>query len=244
MTPVGGPPKKFAAICEKLAAYAHSRGHPYKMRTVPEETACLLHKDAPGLYKIVPNRNNWDYFYSTQDLLELKGRKYQQKRNQINKFQKQYRYQYVPLLPPVHSAHISACLDLFDHWAAEKKHLPSLAEEKTALQEALEHMEQLALRGGALIVEGRIEAFSIGSLLNKDARARIALIHFEKGNPELPGIYPVMNRLFLANAWKDTLYVNRENDMGLPGLRQAKKRYHPVRMVKKYTILANQEESS
>jgi len=92
-------------------------------------------------------------------------------------------------------------------------------------------------------VEGRFEAFSIGSLLNKETQAPIALIHFEKANPEISGIYPAINQLFLANAWKDTLYVNRENDMGLPGLRQAKKRYHPVRMIKKYTVLAKQEES-
>jgi len=239
MTPVGGPPEKLPALCDKLAAYARSRGHPFKIMTVPKETVYLLHKDAPGRYQIVPNRNNWDYFYRTQDLLALKGRKYQQKRNRINKFQKQYRYQYVPLLPPVHAADISACLDLFDHWAAEKKHLPSITEERIALQEALKHMEPLGLRGGALIVEGKIEAFSIGSLLHKE----IALIHFEKGNPEFPGIYPVMNRIFLANAWKDTLYVNRENDMGLPGLRRAKKRYHPVRMIEKYIVLANQEET-
>ena len=60
----------------------------------------------------------------------------------------------------------------------------------------------------------------------------MALIHFEKANPEIPGIHPARNQLFLANAWEDTFYVNRENDPGLPGLRQAKKRYHPVRMVK------------
>ncbi len=239
LTPVGGPLEYFAALCAKLNAYARSRGHAFKMRTVPKEYVCRLLKDAPGRYKIMPDRNNWDYLYRTRDLLLLKGRKYQQKRNQINKFQKLFRYQYQPLLPPLSEAQITACLDLFDRWAEEKKHLPTLAAEKVALQEALAHMEALGLKGGALIVEGKLEAFSIGSLLHKE----IALIHFEKANPELPGIYPVMNRLFLAHAWKDTVYVNRENDMGLPGLRQAKRRYHPLRMVKKYIVLANPEET-
>ncbi|HHU83362.1 MAG TPA: DUF2156 domain-containing protein [Firmicutes bacterium] len=243
MTPAGGPREEFVTLCDKLAAYSRSCGHPFKMMTVPEEIACLLLEEASGRYKIIPDHGNWDYLYNTRDLLELKGRKYQQKRNQINKFQKQYRYEYTPLLPPLEPAEISACLDLFDRWAEPKKDLLSPEEERQALKEALKNMEPLGLKGGALLVEGRFEAFSIGSLLNKETQAPIALIHFEKANPEISGIYPAINQLFLANAWKDTLYVNRENDMGLPGLRQAKKRYHPVRMIKKYTVLAKQEES-
>ena len=243
MTPVGGPREEFIKLCDKLAAYSHSLGHPFQMRTVPEETDCLLLNEASDRYKIMPDRANWDYLYRTQDLLELKGRKYQQKRNQINKFQKQFRYEYIPLLPPLEPAEISACLDLFDRWAEPKKHLLSLEDERQALEEALENMEPLGLKGGALIVEGKFEAFSIGSLLNEETQAPMALIHFEKANPEIPGIYPAINQLFLANAWEDTFYVNRENDLGLPGLRQAKKRYHPVRMVKKYTVIAKQEGS-
>lgn len=243
MTPVGGPREEFVTLCDELAAYSGSAGHPFKIMTVPEETACLVLKEASGRYKTLPERGNWDYLYRTEDLLELKGRKYQQKRNQIHKFQKQYKYEYIPLLPPLEPALIAACLDLFDRWAEPKKDLLSPEEERRALKEALENMEPLGLKGGALLVEGKFEAFSIGSLLNEETQAPIALIHFEKANPEIAGIYPAINQLFLANAWKDTVYVNRENDMGLPGLRQAKKRYHPVRMVKKHTIVARQEES-
>lgn len=243
MTPVGGPREEFLTLCDKLAAYSRAAGHPFKMMTVPHETACLLLQEASDRYKIIPDRSNWDYLYRTQDLLELKGRKYQQKRNQIHKFQKQYRYEYVPLLPPLEPEEIRACLDLFDRWAEPKKDLLSPEEERQALEEALANMEPLGLKGGALLVEGKFEAFSIGSLLNEGTETPIAVIHFEKANPEIPGIYPAINRLFLANAWKDTVYVNRENDMGLPGLREAKKRYHPIRMVKKYTVLAKQEES-
>ena len=79
MTAAGGPREEFVTLCDKLAAYSRSCGHPFKMMTVPEEIACLLLEEASGRYKIIPDHGNWDYLYNTRDLLELKGRKYQQK---------------------------------------------------------------------------------------------------------------------------------------------------------------------
>ena len=108
-----------------------------------------------------------------------------------------------------------------------------MEEERLALKEAFAHFPLLNLKGGVLEVYGEIQAFAIGSRLNKDT----AIVHFEKANAEFSGIYAVINQLFIAREWADTKYVNREDDMGLPGLRQAKKRYHPFRMVEKYTVV-------
>ena len=99
--------------------------------------------------------------------------------------------------------------------------------------EAFRNYTQLPLKGGVLKIDGRIQAFAIGTQLNRDT----GLIHFEKANPAFTGIYAAINQLFVANEWSTTRFINREDDMGLPGLRQAKKRYHPFRMIEKYTVV-------
>lgn len=102
-----------------------------------------------------------------------------------------------------------------------------------ALDEGLDNFSRLQLKGGVLEVEGEIQAFAIGSRLNADT----ALVHFEKANPAFSGIYSVINQQFIANEWADTRFINREDDMGLPGLRQAKERYHPLRMIEKFIVV-------
>lgn len=175
------------------------------------------------------DRQLWDYLYYTKDLIELRGRKYQQKRNHINRFRQFYHFSYHSFSPE----DAPGCLDVFNQWAADKDGGPDIEEEKSALREALRNFTLLPLKGGVLKVEGRIQAFAFGTQLNKDT----ALIHFEKANSAFSGIYAALNQFFVANEWPETRYINREDDMGLPGLRQAKKRYHPLRMIEKYLIV-------
>ena len=179
-------------------------------------------------YRIIPDRTYWDYLYRTNDLIELRGRKYQQKRNHINRFQQFYPYAYHSLTPE----HFEACLRLFEHWAADKAGQPEVEEERLALKEAFTHFSLLNLKGGVLEVYGEIQAFAIGSRLNKDT----AIVHFEKANAEFSGIYAVINQLFVAQEWADTKYINREEDMGIEGLRKSKKSYLPAFMVNKYLV--------
>jgi hypothetical protein len=164
-------------------------------------------------------------------LIELSGRKYQQKRNHINRFRQFYDFAYYTMTPE----HFPACLRLFQQWATDKNDSTEVEAERLALQEALDHYTLLNLTGGVLEAGGAVQAFAIGSRLNRDT----ALIHFEKANPEFSGIYSVINQLFIAEEWADTKYINREDDMGLPGLRQAKNRYHPLRLIEKYIVVGN-----
>lgn len=100
------------------------------------------------------------------------------------------------------------------------------------MREALTHFEELEYRGGAIEIDSRIEAFSLGEPLNTDT----AVIHIEKANPEIPGLYAAMNQLFCQNAWSDMAYINREQDLGIEGLRKAKESYNPHHIAKKFTI--------
>jgi hypothetical protein len=109
---------------------------------------------------------------------------------------------------------------------------PNLLSEDYAVRRALTNFNELDYMGGAIMVNGRMEAFSLGELLNPDT----AVIHIEKANPDIPGLYTAINQLFAENGWPDTEFINREQDLGIDGLRKAKESYYPHHMVNKYTI--------
>ena len=181
-----------------------------------------------------PDRANWDYVYRLDDMAALAGRKYHKKRNQIAQFRARYEYEYRRITGDL----IPYCEELQERWCQTRDCLipgnTSLAEENHAVLEGLYNFERLDLFGGAILVEGNLEAFSIAGRLNGDTMA----IHFEKGSPSYPGIYQVINREFCADAPAGYTFVNREQDLGDPGLRQAKESYYPHHMVEKYIVTA------
>lgn len=176
------------------------------------------------------DRDNSDYIYRTLDLIQLSGRNYHKKKNLLNRFTKKYTFEYRHL-----DTKLVACLlDMQEKWCEIKEcvYKPDLLAEDRAVFEALTHYEALGYRGGAIQINSKIEAFSIGEQLNTNT----AVIHFEKANPEIPGLYSAINQLFCNNAWSDIEYINREQDLGIEGLRKAKKSYRPYHMIKKYTL--------
>ena len=109
---------------------------------------------------------------------------------------------------------------------------PDLHSEDYAIHGAMTHFEELDFKGGAVQIDSRIEAFSLGETLNDDT----AVIHIEKANPDIPGLYAAINHLFCSNTFSGMMYINREQDLGMEGLRKAKESYYPHHMVSKYTI--------
>ncbi len=104
--------------------------------------------------------------------------------------------------------------------------------EKFAILEALGNFKYLGFQGGVIELYGKIEAFTCGEVLNEDT----AVIHMEKGNTEIRGLYQMINREFCRHAWPHMTYINREEDMGIEGLRRAKKSYNPVKLINKYEV--------
>lgn len=171
-----------------------------------------------------------DYIYLTRDLIKLDGRKYHRKRNHIKQFKEKYSYQYLSLTPEW----ISECLRLETGWC-DLRHcevVPGLANESIAIKEALTHFDQLNMKGGVILIDGKVEAFTLGEPLNPET----VVIHIEKANPAFEGLYPLVNQAFLEQEWSAYLYVNREQDLGEEGLRKAKESYFPHHMIHKYTI--------
>ena len=214
---------------QSFLQYLGGKGIPPKIVRVPEAMVAQIDWKTSGM-KVELDRNQCDYVYLTQDLIELKGRKYHRKRNHIKQFQEKYSYQYIPLTPEW----IPQCLQLETGWC-DLRHCeasPGLLNESFAIKEAFTHFEKLGVKGGAILINGKVEAFTLGDPLNPDT----VVIHIEKANPAYEGLYPTINQASLENQWSGYAYVNREQDLGEEGLRKAKESYFPHRLVNKYTV--------
>jgi hypothetical protein len=210
--------------------YLEGRGALPKIARTPEAVVAGMDWKAEGLVAEFDQAQS-DYVYLTEDLIKLEGRKYHRKRNHIKQFKEKYSFQYVPLT----SEWISECLRLETEWC-DLRHceaIPGLLNESIAIKEAFTHFENLGLKGGAILIRGKVEAFTLGEPLNRDT----VVIHIEKANPAFEGLYPTINQAFLENEWSGYTYVNREQDLGEEGLRKAKESYFPHHMVKKYTLM-------
>ncbi len=180
-------------------------------------------------HKREPDPDNFDYVYASEDLVELKGKKYDGKRNQIRKFERTNAWRYRKIGPDS----IDTCRALLEEWFNGKVLLDAnIGAEKTAILAALNELPELHLTGGAIEVGGKVQAFSIGEPLTRDT----AVIHIEIANPAFPGLAQLINREFVRNEWSGFAFINREQDVGHPGLRRAKESYQPHHTVKKFTI--------
>lgn len=180
--------------------------------------------------KIEPLRNHFDYLYDTHSLISLKGRNYHAKRNHLNRFKSENQFTYLPLTCDL----VDQCIGFSDKWCHlyQCKNNSTLEAEWKAIREALCNFEYLQFKGGVIFTNNNIEAFALGELLNKST----AVIHIEKANTAIHGIYAAINQLFCEHNWEFTSFVNREQDLGEDGLRTAKNSYHPQKMVEKFRI--------
>lgn len=227
LPPAGSGDKRSAlsTLCEELTQWTPE----VQIRRV-DESFVSEHVD-PHRFEVVYDRDYSDYVYRTEDLIRLSGRKYHRKKNHFNRFKRQYDFEYRTIDLEL----VECFLDMQDSWCRIRDCAedPDLLSEDYAVREALTHCEELRFQGGAIEIEGKLEAFSLGESLDKET----AVIHVEKANPDIPGLYAAINRLFCSNAFSHTTYVNREQDLGEPGLRKAKESYHPHHLVKKYTLI-------
>lgn len=194
----------------------------------------LAHEMMPNAgVAVAETRDQFDYVYRTEDLAELAGRKYSAKRNHISQFTRAYSFEYRAITPEL----VDDCLALAEVWCEQRlcEEDLSLQHELCGIQDALANFGRLAMDGGALLVQGQVQAFALGELLNETT----AVIHIEKANPEFKGIYPMMTKTY-ASRWQGvTSHISMEQDLGEPGLRRAKESYYPDYLSKKYEIRLN-----
>lgn len=181
--------------------------------------------------KYEEDRDNFDYIYDSSNLIDMKGKIMHKKRNHYNKFLKSYNYS----LKEINSDKIKEdCKKVAKIWHESYGIYDKLTDfELEAIIELLDHFELLNLKGLAVYVDDDIAGFSIGEIVN----SKMAIIHFEKGNKDYSGVFAFINQKSVEMFYNDIPFINREDDMGLPGLRIAKMSYGPIKLEKKYTII-------
>lgn len=183
-----------------------------------------------GEFEVVERRDRFDYIYSVEALIALSGRKFHSKKNHLNRFYLQY-----PdvVYESLSNANIPELIEVNNAWFANSnKDDEGLRFENLGINDALKSFEFLGLRGGLLRIKDEIIAFSFGEVLD----SQMALIHIEKANTAFSGAYQAINQALLKNEFSSLVYANREEDLGIEGLRKAKLSYQPEFLLEKYDV--------
>lgn len=226
MLPVGhGDLKK---VLVDLIADAQECGHPFRMFGICNDTMPEIELLMPEHFRFSIDRNYADYIYSRESLATLQGKKLQPKRNHINRFKNMYSYEYLPLSPDL----VPECLALERKWfrANTEHEQRALLAEKESMTYALKHLDRLDITGGVLCVEGNIAAFTFGAPVNQTTFD----VCVEKADVSIEGAYTMINNEFVKHLPEQYVYINREEDLGIEGLRAAKISYQPVCILEKY----------
>ncbi|GHU50055.1 hypothetical protein FACS1894127_4670 [Clostridia bacterium] len=187
----------------------------------------------PGKLRYEADRPNFDYVYNTQDLIELKGRDFHSKKNHLNYFINNYKYEYVEMSSAMADEAMAFIRKFNDRKNLTDTHERELlAMEERAMHDVFHNLEAVGYLSGAILIDGNIEALSIGGRLGK----KTVTVHVEKANTEFRGLYQAINNEFCRHVAKGVKRINREEDMGIPGLRKAKLSYKPCMLVEKYSV--------
>lgn len=206
------------------------KGYELTLRLLPDHVIDIIEAACPGELKFAADRPNYDYVYRRQDLVDLKGRDYHGKKNHLNYFHKNYQFEYVQLT----SAMAEDAMRFIEEFNARKEipefEMQLLKMEEEAMADVFRNLERVGYLAGAILIDDKIEALSVGGYLNKNT----VTVHVEKANINFRGLYQAINNEFCKNVPSHIEYINREEDMGIPNLRKAKLSYKPVKLVEKY----------
>ncbi|MBO4878419.1 MAG: DUF2156 domain-containing protein [Ruminococcus sp.] len=215
-----------------LKRFSEDHDSPLKLSGVTENQLAVLSEFFPGQFDSVFDRDGSDYIYRVSNLTELAGRKYHGKRNHLSRF-RELDYTYSPITEADYDECIVFCTEAYNGRtaeSAEEEH--SFAAEQYAINTFFNHFEGLGLRGGIIRIDGSIAAVTIGEPLTDDTFC----VHIEKADTAYNGIYTGICNCFARAEMGGFEYVNREEDLGIEGLRRSKLSYHPAYLLNKYII--------
>lgn len=223
--PVGSGDQKKTILL--LKEQAEREGNSLYIHGTFSSLSQWFENEFPGQFVIYTHRDYSDYIYLRDDLVQLQGKHFQPKRNHISRFKKKYDYQYRPLTVE----QVPYCLNLLEKWDKEHgdKENENLQYEHEAIQIALRNFDQLELFGGAIWVNNQMVGFSYGAPVRSDVFA----IHIEKADKQFDGSYSILNQEFARHIPEQYTYLNREEDLGFPGLRKSKLSYQPAFLLQK-----------
>ncbi|MBF8982454.1 DUF2156 domain-containing protein [Lutibacter sp. B2] len=226
-------PNKLSETLDVLRQKFENRNCEFKIKLVPEEMIESFQRAKPHELDFISDRDNADYVYLSENLIELKGRKYHSKKNHLNFFYKNIPFEYVSLTPDLISDCIALTKELVENREYTTLEQTLIELEQQAVEQALNNMDALGCKGGAILINGQVEAFTLGCKINPN----MFVVHIEKANTKIRGIYPAINQQFSKHSCTDVEYINREEDMGLANLRKSKLSYKPDKMIEKYDVI-------
>lgn len=234
MMPIGNG--DLQASIQLLIEDAHHEKQPLCLLGICNDMCVELEHLMPGQFQFTADRDYADYIYLRSDLASLAGKKFQPKRNHVNRFKKNYPdYEYLPITPE----RIQECMELEAKWCQANNcdQHEGTGNERRALIYALHHFEALGLTGGMIRINGQTVAFTFGMPINQDTFG----IHVEKADTSIEGAYAVINYEFANHIPEQYIYLNREEDLGIEGLRKAKLSYQPAILLEKYSACLKTE---
>lgn len=208
-------------------------GKSFSIRLIPFHMLDIYRKAFPNELRYIDDRPNYDYVYLTDELIKLDGRKYHSMRNHLNFFHNNFKYEYVSLEPNMVEETVQFIREFNLRKKLPEHEMELLRMEEIAIKDVLLNLENVGYYSGAIIIDDKIQAMSIGGRLGR----KTVTVHVEKANIEYRGAYQAINNEFCKHMASRVKYINREEDMGILGLRKAKLSYNPVKLVEKYIIM-------
>jgi hypothetical protein len=198
---------------------------------VPQKLVSLWSRRFADQINVEEERDHWDYIYDIRELIELRGNRFHKKKNLVKQFKKKYDYRYNPFGSDTIEPAMAMQADWCNWKDCESSHVLA-AENQSVFKILYNWKELIGLLGGVLVVDDLIVAYTIAEKLDDET----IVVHYEKGCPDYKGVYQAINQMFLENVGGSFKWVNREQDLGEDGLRQAKLSYNPVGFLKKYRV--------
>ena len=228
--PVG--PGDLGPVVEAIMADARERGIPCRLTGLVRGETELLERMYPGMWRFHCARDTFDYVYDIEDLAELRGKKLQKKRNHVNRFWQAHPNCVVEILSDENTDRAAAFVEQWYARRLEEDPYADFLMERSAIFKALRHRQALGMEGLLLAEDGEILALTLGNPLSPDTFD----VNFEKARADVDGAYAAVNREFaryIREKHPQVRFLNREDDLGLEGLRKAKLSYKPHHLMEK-----------
>ncbi|WP_264174031.1 DUF2156 domain-containing protein [Clostridium estertheticum] len=229
MQPLGYNKENLKELIDVLMDYKKENNMEFVFKDLDEsfmEEIKDIYGDVRGIC-IKEDRDNFDYLYEAEKLTKLSGKKLHGKKNHYNSFIKNYNYEVKDI---EETQVIKDVVVAAEKWYEANNNDRMLNFELQGIKDILENIEIVNTKGIAVYVDDKIVAFSLGEKLNDD----LAVIHIEKADTSYSGVYSFINKAFVDRSFSDVKIINREQDLGIEGLRKSKLSYHPFKLEKKY----------
>ncbi len=228
LLPFGADMEKGVALLKK---YCKAENIPLCFLAAEGERLDTFNSIFGEYFSQTESRDDFEYLYLAENLINLSGKAFHSKRNHISAFSKKYNWCYKSLSKEI----LPDIFKMSDEWlslASDNPEQSSLISENKAIKEILPLFENLGIKGGGIYVDNNLVAFTFGSKISD----RVFDVQVEKALPQFRSAYTLINNQFVKNELSSFKYINREDDMGIEGLRKAKLSYHPEILLKKYII--------